>query len=284
LFDNPSVALTLGSVDIASDNRVVLTLRASNSANTPNQVQILRRVAGTGAFAVVGQTPVSSTTFTDNNGVNADANTYEYRLDLTNGCGTLVSSPVVQTVRLVATATPGTGGRDQGSVTLKWNAYAGATVSEYIIVRRLDGGGAIRIKNVPGTTLETTIPNTDADATATGVGFEQNFRIIAFINGTPLNFNSYSNETNVRFENLTKTYNVITPNRDGLNDVLVIDNVQLYPGNTFTVFNRWGREVYSTTNYQNNWGGDAKTPAGTYFYLLKMPNGTSLKNWFEVVK
>ncbi|MFC7669449.1 gliding motility-associated C-terminal domain-containing protein [Hymenobacter humi] len=286
LFDNPDVALTLGSVDIPSNNRIVLTMRVPNSVNTPNQVQIMRRVAGTGAFAVVGQTPASATTYTDSNGVNADANTYEYRLDLTNGCGTRVSSTVVQTVRLVATAVPGTGGRDQGSTTLTWNAYGGAQVSEYIIYRGTEAtlGAGVEAGRVPGNTLQAVISNTNPDATASGFGFEQHFQVVAFINGTPLNRVSNSNRASVRFEGRTNAYNIITPNRDGQNDVLVIDNIQLYPGNKFTVFNRWGREVYSTTNYQNNWGGDDKTPAGTYYYLLRLPNGSSLKNWFEVVK
>ena len=86
------------------------------------------------------------------------------------------------------------------------------------------------------------------------------------------------------FANEVRTYNIITPNNDGKNDALVIDNLNLYTGHTFTVYNRWGREVYRTTNYQNNWGGDANTPAGSYFYLLKLPNGTSVKNWFEIIK
>jgi len=284
LFDSPSVSLTLGSVDIASNGRVVLTLSAPNSVNTPNQVQIMRRVAGVGAFVAVGQVAASATAYTDNNGVDANANSYEYRLDLTNGCGTLLSSSVVQTVRLVAVASPGTGGRNQGSVALSWNAYGGATVTEYIIVRRVNATVGTEVARVPGNVLQFTVPNTDPAATASGFGFDQNFRVIAFINGTPLNFNSYSNETNVKFTGATKVYNVITPNRDGQNDVLVIDNIQLYPGNTFTVYNRWGREVYKTTNYQNNWGGDENTAAGNYFYLLSLPNGPSIKNWFEVVK
>jgi gliding motility-associated-like protein len=284
LLDNPSISLNLVSVDITSNNKIVLTLNAPNSANTPNPVRVLRRVAGQGAFVAVGTVAASATTYTDNNAVDASANTYEYQLELTNGCGTVLSSAVAQTVRLVATAKPGPGGRDQGSVTLSWNAYVGAPVTEYIIVRRLDANAGVEVTRVPGTTLQATISNTDASATATGFGFEQNFRVIAFINGIPFNFNSNSNEAQVRFEGLTKTYNIITPNRDGQNDVLVIDNIQLYPGNTFTVFNRWGREVYKTTNYQNNWGGDENTAPGTYFYLMQMPNGTSFKNWFEVVK
>ena len=111
------------------------------------------------------------------------------------------------------------------------------------------------------------VPNTDANATASGFGFEQHFRVIAFIKGSPLNRLSNANEASVRFESLTKAYNIITPNHDGLNDVLVIDNVQLYAGNTFTVFNRWGREVFATTDPAAAFTG-AGLSEGVYFYYL----------------
>ncbi|WP_046244735.1 gliding motility-associated C-terminal domain-containing protein [Hymenobacter terrenus] len=283
LLDNPAIALTNASVDAASNSRIILTWSAPRSGNTPNPVQVMRRVAGAGSFVSVGTVAASATTYTDNSSVDASANSYEYRLDLTNGCGTLLSSTVAQTVRLVTTATPGTGGYDQGSTSLTWNAFAGFPVKEYQVFRRTDAGTAVLVKTVPGTDpLRATIPNADPGS-VTGAGFNQNFRVVAVGTGaTPLLSNS--NEAGVNFANDTKTYNIITPNRDGLNDVLVIDNIQLYPNNTFTVFNRWGREVYKTTNYQNNWGGDDNIAAGNYFYLLTLPNGTSLKNWFEVVK
>ena len=69
---------------------------------------------------------------------------------------------------------------------------------------------------------------------------------------TPLLSNS--NEAAVSFAGALNVYNIITPNGDGKNDVLVIDNIQLYPGNTLTIYNRWGREVYKTTNYQQQLG------------------------------
>ncbi|MCC3153095.1 gliding motility-associated C-terminal domain-containing protein [Hymenobacter sp. BT770] len=281
-FDNPGLTLTAASVDATSNNRVILTFTSPNSTNTPNPVRILRRVAGSGTFAQVGTVASSAITYTDNTALDASANSYEYQLSLTNGCGTPVLSTVAQTIRLVASnsATPGTGGRNQGSTALTWNAYVGFPVTEYRIYRRADAGAPVLLTTVPGSTLQATVPNADAGS-VTGAGFTQNFRVVAVSPGSIL---SNSNEASVNFANALQTYNIITPNRDGQNDVLVIDNIQLYPGNTFTVFNRWGREVYSTTNYQNNWGGDANTAAGTYFYLLKLPNGSSLKNWFEVVK
>jgi len=283
LLDSPGLMLTNASVDATSNNRVVLTLSAPNSGNTPNPVRILRRVAGTGTFAPVGTVAASASTYTDNNVVDAAANSYEYQLDLANGCGTVVPSTVARTIRLVASnaATPGTGGRDQGSTALTWNAFVGFPVAEYRIYRRADAGTPALVTTVSGSTLQATVPNADPGSTS-GAGFSQNFRVVAVGTGaTPLLSNS--NDAGVNFASALKTYNIITPNRDGQNDVLVIDNIQLYPGNAFTIFNRWGREVYRTTNYQNNWGGDG-TPAGTYFYLLKLSNGTSLKNWFEVVK
>ncbi len=124
------------------------------------------------------------------------------------------------------------------------------------------------------------MPN-GVSGSATGAGFGQTFRVVAV---GPNGLRSNSNTASTRFENPIVTYNVITPNNDGLNDVLVIDNIGLYPGNEFTVFNRWGREVYRTTNYQNTWGGDANTAAGNYYFLLKTADGNSRKGWFEVVK
>ena len=284
LPDNPTLALTNVSVDATSNSRVVVSLSAPNSANTPNPVRILRRVAGSGAaFAAVGTVAASATTYTDNNAVDANANSYEYQLDLTNGCSTLLPSTVAQTIRLVATPTAGPGGRDQGSVSLAWNSYVGFTVKGYEIYRRLDNGSSTLLASVPAATRSYTTPNTDPGRTATGLGFVENFRVVALsTDATPLRSNS--NETTANFANAIGSYNIITPNRDGKNDVLVIDNIQLYPGNSLTIFNRWGREVYKTTNYQNDWGQDAGLAAGNYFYLLALPDGSTRKNWFEVVK
>ena len=215
--------------------------------------------------------------------MDANASSYEYQLDLTNGCGTLIPTGVAQTIRLAVTPTAGPGGRDQGSVALAWNGFVGFAVKGYEIYRRLDNGSSTLLATLPAAARTYTAPNTDPGRVATGLGFTENFRVVALsTDATPLRSNS--NETAANFANAISTYNIITPNGDGKNDVLVIDNIQLYPGNSLTIFNRWGREVYKTTNYQNNWGQDAGLAAGNYFYLLTLPNGTNQKNWFEVMK
>lgn len=63
-----------------------------------------------------------------------------------------------------------------------------------------------------------------------------------------------------------------SPNGDGINDLFVIRGLEAFPGSTLQIFNRWGGVVFETTRYNNDWDGD-NLPAGTYFYILKLPNG-----------
>lgn len=72
-----------------------------------------------------------------------------------------------------------------------------------------------------------------------------------------------------------------SPNGDGINDFLVIENVDLYQENSIIIFNRWGNIVYQKTNYDNSdpWNGVANKgirigngplPTGVYFYVLNL--------------
>lgn len=78
-----------------------------------------------------------------------------------------------------------------------------------------------------------------------------------------------------------EVFNVITPNGDGIHDVLVIKGIDQLPENTLRVYNRWGVLVYTTNSYNtegNVFDGtsegrvtvdpDNKLPVGTYFYLF----------------
>ena len=64
---------------------------------------------------------------------------------------------------------------------------------------------------------------------------------------------------------MLKFYNIITPNGDGDNDVLVLP--ASLTGSALKVYNRWGKEVYNSPYYQNNWSGN-DLPVGTYYYTV----------------
>jgi len=73
---------------------------------------------------------------------------------------------------------------------------------------------------------------------------------------------------------------VITPNGDGKNDMFMIINHNKTGSSDQTkitsefqhielvVFDRWGRKVYSNSNYQNDWKAEG-VPDGSYYYELK---------------
>ena len=236
--DNASVALTVASVGPQDDTRVTLALNVSNNTGNANRVNIMRRVAGsTGSFASVGNVPNTAATFTDT-GLDADANAYEYRLDLTNACGTVLSSTQHTTIRTQATAVEGGAGRDEGKVTVTWTHYVGFTVREYQVFRAADNGTETLLQTVPAGTISLTL--------ATGsAGFDQCFRVQAISTaGMPV---SSSNTACVEFANDLVFYNVVTPNGDGLNDQFIVKNLNLYPENTFTVYNSWASRCTKPT-------------------------------------
>ncbi|WP_439153065.1 thrombospondin type 3 repeat-containing protein [Winogradskyella sp.] len=77
---------------------------------------------------------------------------------------------------------------------------------------------------------------------------------------------------------------VLTPNDDNINDTWIIINAERFPQARIKVFNRWGKEVFSTTGYNNNWKGtsDGETlPTGSYYYQIDQSGDgvTVLTGW-----
>lgn len=82
-------------------------------------------------------------------------------------------------------------------------------------------------------------------------------------------------------------YTGFSPNGDGVNDLFTIENIEKYPGNRLTVYNRWGLQVFHAKDYtnQNAWDGsfgDFLLPDGGYFYFLKLPDGRTLNGWVNI--
>ncbi len=88
--------------------------------------------------------------------------------------------------------------------------------------------------------------------------------------------------------------NLITPNQDGYNDFLLIENIEAYPDNKVSIFDRWGTKLFEVRGYNN---GDVRFDGvgnrrlgkgqlldGTYFYLISS-NGEKLDmGFFELMR
>lgn len=67
--------------------------------------------------------------------------------------------------------------------------------------------------------------------------------------------------------------NAFSPNGDGLNDVFKIENLKFQKLLEFRIFDRWGGQVFETTNPSKGWDGtkDGKqVNTGTYYYIIKL--------------
>ncbi|MBF4492988.1 gliding motility-associated C-terminal domain-containing protein [Flavobacterium sp. MR2016-29] len=81
-----------------------------------------------------------------------------------------------------------------------------------------------------------------------------------------------------------------TPNGDGINDTWVISNIENYPSSVVRVFNRWGAEVFTARNYQNDWDGHSKgsnstlPAASSYFYQIDLDGNGSIdkQGWIYI--
>jgi gliding motility-associated-like protein len=69
--------------------------------------------------------------------------------------------------------------------------------------------------------------------------------------------------------------NIFTPNGDGKNEFFEIKNIEQYANNSVQIFNRWGKEVYSATGYNNDTKKfDGKDlPDGVYYYIVDLSDG-----------
>jgi gliding motility-associated-like protein len=80
---------------------------------------------------------------------------------------------------------------------------------------------------------------------------------------------SWSTPLSFDFEHPVTIPNIITPNGDEFNQYFRITKIELYPNSVLTVMDRWGKEVFRATNYQNDWDGRGLS-SGVYFYILNL--------------
>jgi gliding motility-associated-like protein len=74
--------------------------------------------------------------------------------------------------------------------------------------------------------------------------------------------------------------NIITPNNDSKNETFTIHTDATVD---LTIFNRWGKMLFNSKNYQNDWNAGG-LPAGVYYYELKLEEDASCQGWIQVLR
>lgn len=85
--------------------------------------------------------------------------------------------------------------------------------------------------------------------------------------------------------------NILTPNGDGANDILFIENLGEYTAPLeIYIYNRWGQVIYSNKNYSNLEGFIGRSnegielDAGTYYYVVKSKGRKGGTGYIDIIK
>ena len=86
-----------------------------------------------------------------------------------------------------------------------------------------------------------------------------------------------------------KVPTIITPNNDGVNDILIVPCLASdeFPMNTISIFNSWGDEVFNASPYLNDWRGTFNgndLPDGTYYFIMDYNGNRPAESGFIVIK
>lgn len=101
-----------------------------------------------------------------------------------------------------------------------------------------------------------------------------------------LSNNGCSEEKPVSVNNIQCTIpKGISPNDDGNNDIFDLSNLNVQK---LQIYNRYGLEVYSKSDYTNEWTGKSNSgdelPDGTYYFVVQYTNGKSKTGWVYINK
>ncbi|MEJ0056012.1 MAG: choice-of-anchor tandem repeat GloVer-containing protein [Bacteroidota bacterium] len=145
--------------------------------------------------------------------------------------------------------------------------------------------------NVDVSTLKiTSQPSSGATATLAGLSLRINYAGIPFVGTDNVSIGvcdltnlCTTQQITIAFEGDIKIFNALSPNGDGKNDFFFLQYIDILPtkqANTVKIYNRWGDEVFSVNNYNNNDraftglnSSGNKLANGTYYYKITFASG-----------
>lgn len=104
------------------------------------------------------------------------------------------------------------------------------------------------------------------------------------------NENYYSAEAEISVEVISTHENILhlfTPNNDGFNDFWEIPDLESYGECEIRVYNRWGKLVFSSSDYHNEWDGTSNgisLPSAAYYFIIKSQNSGTITGTVNIVR
>lgn len=240
------------------DNPVLVHYRLSNAPRYNNSIVIQRKNRGGAGFGTIGTASASDSVYADLSAMQ-DSLSYEYRAVAINLCGDSIYSNTNTDILLK--------GKKTGpfSMSLNFTDYLGWTagVERYELHRLLE--------NKSGYTLYKTYYAPQGDLFDNGKDhYGQYFRIKAIENG-PLKRESWSNDIRLFYEPVIFIPNAFSPDQNGINEKFIpaSGGMKTYK---FTIYSRWGEQLFTTTNAEVGWDGNymgKPCQAGVYIYVCE---------------
>jgi gliding motility-associated-like protein len=106
----------------------------------------------------------------------------------------------------------------------------------------------------------------------------------------PGNDNYNPAETMVAVEIISTHENILhlfTPNNDGFNDLWEIPDIGSYGKCEVRVYNRWGKLVFSSPDYHNEWDGTSdgvSLPSAAYYFIIKTETEGTVTGTVNIVR
>ena len=249
-------------VTVSNPNEVTLLGYVDNTADIQGY-NVMRADTNIGPFDIIGFIPFNSLTnvsYVDNT-AHTEQQSYYYQLVAVDSCGhPSVSSNVSRTIYCEASA------NSNFTNTIVWNDYETwlGGITQYNIYRYIDGVfDPAPIATVPYTGAGYNVYIDDVSAfSPSAIGLFT--YVIEAEEGltNPYTYidSSYSNMAEAPQLPLVYVPNAFTPNNNGNNDIFIPStgfiDVEDYD---FRVFNRWGEQIFATTDRTVGWDGKIGT-------------------------
>ncbi len=178
-----------------------------------------------------------------------------FQLSAINTCGDTILSDVHNNIILNIEAKD-----EDNRFSFFWNPYEAWTNEvDYLIMEILPDGKLQAVSSTYGQSAEEILAHR----------LSEHCFFIEARNTSNSELYSWSNLNCKEVERRIEMPNTLTPNGDGLNDVLKIPNLWVYSEHDLRIFDRNGVSVYHSENYQNDWPQGEINP-GVYYYHLRI--------------